>query len=246
MLWGGSMSIVSKAKSISLIFFFLSSYAFASGPVADNVKCQSALLNNLIQYEVKPVRSVFFNGQEIKRFKLCINGRVCVVLVNKPQLFPEDQQVLEAILGLEGRIYSAHGIESVPAVNCHAFACYASDLPGLPKHLWIESIASELTNGTNPLEFILREFFIEVESYSRAKSFQFVHDQSLLFGDLVSLVDQTGAYVHSGTIIKELLPTGETVNWIRSKLGETDIVETPLKNLQRIYDFSEISVFRRR
>jgi hypothetical protein len=68
----------------------------------------------------------------------------------------------------------------------------------------------------------------------------FGYDQRLQTGDLV-LMHGPGYIHHSGVVIKQ-----GGYNWVRSKLDEDWVVDTPIENLWGPYQVSRIRVLRRK
>jgi len=108
----------------------------------------------------------------------------------------------------------------------------------------LEGSSSFLTNGTNPLEIILKGSFRSIKKYGPGKHAIFQNDTDILAGDFVSLNSSFKAeasYIHSGRIIKI-----NNTNWIVSKFGEGPLLVNPLSTIEKEFwnQFFEVEVFR--
>ncbi len=176
------------------------------------------------------------------------DGTRIAVLIDKPAfLNPKPDSRLLKLLR-RGRTRLAVGDEfeayqSNPAVNCHAFACNFSNLPGIPTNVWINSLRLAEGEKHRPLKKILDTAFERVLDEYGSKVKELAVSPLLMDHDLILFRDvrAIGQFVHSGTIFKN---DGE--NWVRHKYGENLVVESPLEEMKQLYAIDFIDIYRRR
>lgn len=140
-----------------------------------------------------------------------------------------------------------NGTKPDPSFNCHAYS--VGDIIGLTPTDWLDGASSELTNGMNPVQVALDNYFsLILELDKNPESVSGVAEASWLReDDVLALVkhdpDGSVEYVHSGRIVKE---HGE--NWLASKLGEGPLIVAPLIAYTIEYEglFDTIKVFRKK
>lgn len=174
------------------------------------------------------IASKYHDGYEIKQAKACFRSGECVVLIDKYRQRAINHHRATAVLGKTGRVVE----NPDPAVNCHSRACTLAGVP-LPKGAWLDDRKDYLV--------IQNEFFRNTGlRYNENNLSTFNYDPSLRTGDLV-LMDGDGYIHHSGIIVKE-----GNFNWVRSKLDEDWVVDTPIENLWGPYQIRGIRVLRRK
>jgi hypothetical protein len=185
-------------------------------------------------------------GKPLQRQRVIYsNGDEYVYIVNKPQVWQSEPESIKAVIGDEGRFVDDAVAEN-PGINCHGYACLVNDIPGLPRNSWVDSMPGASNDYTSPMGIILTRYFEPIDSGYFVNPKGLVESERLLAGDYVAFRNPSGIIVHSGIIIKEKLPSGQTVNWVRSKIGEETIVETPFVNLGRAYfNIDSIHIYRR-
>ncbi len=128
-----------------------------------------------------------------------------------------------------------------PRVNCHAYACMASKLPGLPEKFWLNS-HKETSSPSNVLT-LLDKFYVPVLSASVTMHRSITYSNALREGDFITFFDKDGLNLHSGVIVQKRM-NGETQFWIRHKLGKSGVYESPAIEIRTFYEYQTYKVFR--
>jgi len=193
--------------------------ALVLGAVANSKPC-----DGVFRY----IASTEYDGYEIKQAEACFSSGTCVVLMDKYRQRAINHYRASAVLGKNGRVVA----NPDPTMNCHSYACQLAGVP-LPANAWL--------NDGNDYLVIQKEFFFDTGLKFDARNLsRFGSDQRVQVGDLV-LMHGPGYIHHSGIVVKE-----RGFNWVRSKLDEDWVVDTPIENLWGPYQVSQIRVLRRR
>lgn len=185
---------------------------------------QAALCDGIF----RQIASKYYDGYEIQQAEACFPSGKCVVLLNKYRQRQVNHFRATAVLGNTGRVVSNPN----PFVNCHSFACSMAGVP-LPTNAWL--------NDGEDFLVIQRQFFYNTGlSFDARNLSEFGYSRLLQTGDLVLLNGQSYIH-HSGIVVKE-----GNFNWVRSKLDEDWVVDTPIENLWNPYQVVEVHILRRR
>lgn len=141
---------------------------------------------------------------------------------------------------------SSNSSESDYRVNCHAYSCLTSGLPGFPEGVRVGDPLAGL--GENSMSLILDRFFRPV--FNSKESVRRLND---LFepepGDLIVLFDTQGFAYHSGIIVERSVLFGPKQTWIRSKFGSGgtyDVSPDVLAKYYEKFNFSHFSVYKKK
>lgn len=148
--------------------------------------------------------------------------------------------------GLSKDSWCKNGIRPDPNFNCHSYS--VGDVIGLTSTDWLDGVSSELTDGINPMQVVLDNYFSLVSEFDRNPESisKVARNVGLQEGDVLTLVkyssDGSVEHVHSGRIVKE-----KSKNWLASKLGEGPLIIAPIAVYTMEYEglFDAIRVYRK-
>lgn len=194
--------------------------------------------------QIREESNVLMGGRFVERRSFCLDGKDCVVFLNKPILYKHNYRWLKDRIGSRGRFRTGETEPLNPAQNCHSFACSQTGLSTLPSNWWIDGTTSKRTLQQNPLKILLTVYYRELLRIPYRDAVKVAADERVREGDLVVFVRDHDVFVHSGRVIYENGLTGERQNWIRSKLGEGPVIDTSLTILGEFYPCTELRVYR--
>lgn len=154
---------------------------------------------------------------------------------NVPRLQPEGRALVDSVLN-SGTIKGKFIANGTSAMNCHAYALRESGFSAIESNDWVEGTASPFSLNTNPLEAGLSK------SYDLRGAFSIANlpkPGSVRPKSLITLMNGPDAFVHSGVV--------EFVNgqiWIKSKMGEHEIISAPIENYLNVFPCTEIRIYQ--
>lgn len=244
---GQAFALPVGMTQFSLSTLLLTVLISLSGYAIDNCEALFASDFSFTLTRMSPVRITLFSRTQRTSVQY-ENGVEIVVLhlPDKPAVRDIEHQK-HRVLKYDGEVVNpgdSKSRENDPSVNCHAYACLVSNVPGLPEG-WIQPIANAETNNVNPLRTLLGTFFTQIKEVTvEPESLNLIaKDFSIREGDLITFLDNN-MNVHSGIAIMKKTDEGTSI-WVRSKLGQTITADLPINRLPWWYKFTSIQIWRR-
>lgn len=206
--------------------------------------------------QLKSLEDIDSNGGITSRFVVPCPSGECVLLRKsgrwRKEPFSSNQELttyLSSNMFTQPGIIVEKDLDPWTSTPLHQFNCHTlsvGSLVGIAPEFWIEGVANEVTLNQNPLQILLRDFFVEVGKF-RKEQWDVISSNSditLSENDVVVLSHQldTGIeYFHSATI--KII---ENQIYLLGKYGEGQIVLTPPEHIYFEYHtlFSQFHIYR--
>ncbi len=181
--------------------------------------------------------------QPTERVEICFPSGSCVVFVNLGFTMGGKMHPLAFKALGRGLPADLPQLRTDPAVNCHAYAFTVNEVP-LPERTWIDAKPWFMTNHSDPVPIILKDFFVPIVAVEPEQFSSLDTMASLQEGDYVGY-RRGSEYVHSGVVVKKRDGFRNVSNWVRSKNGGAEAVDLPLGASGEIWKASQIEIHRR-